>query len=66
MPMSPMHPNPSCYWERQSKAQEKRGEAPVRCANIFHRDHVGIVVVQLRGSNYCIDDLAREIAERNP
>lgn len=60
--MHPMHPTPSCYTERQTKAQEKRGDPLVRVANIFHRDKPGVLVFQLRGGDYNVDRMAELIA----
>lgn len=61
----PMHPRPSCYWDNDPKHQ-KNGNGPLRIANIFHRDHPGRLVLQLRGYTYDIDTIAAEIAARNP
>ena len=61
--MEPMHPNPSCYWDRAMPRAKHASAYDMRVANIFHRDKPGQLVLQIRGPTGEVDEIARRIAE---
>ena len=52
--MKRMHETPSCFWRDN-----------FRIARIFDADFPGVVLLQLHGKTTDVDEIAREIIERN-